>query len=156
MQLGTGRFSKANRAKAAASMASVFGALQLGLLEPARHNRVQEQNVMARGDKRGVEFLPVVAGRLHHHERRWRPQRLKLHAVAASILVTFDRAAQRLSRPVPPRQHMAFGGNINPGKHPFLPCSDRGASKPTPTLSLAQVETLSRLSQPHHSKGDVR
>ena len=119
-----------------------LGALEARVLEAPGGERVQERHVMPGDGQHGEEVLPVVPGRLHGDQRRRRPERREQRVVAAAILRDRHGPPDRRAGRVEPRQHVALGCDVDACEHgPSFAARRRGASEPTPMLTLVQART---------------
>lgn len=119
-----------------------LGPLEARVLEAPGGERNEQGDVMPGGGQDREEVLPVMPRRLHGDQNRRRPQRFGKPRVAGMILGERDRAFDRLACAVETGKHMPLGRNVDACKHdsPFA-VSGRGASEPTPMLTLVQART---------------
>jgi hypothetical protein len=126
-----------------------LGALEGAVLEAAGLERVEQGHVVAGGHQGGVEVLPVVPRGLHGDQRGRRPEQAQQRVVAFPVPGDGHRHADRRTPRVQTREHMAFGGDVDPGEHGIPSSSDGpGASEPASMPALVQARTAAMRTPP--------
>ena len=129
-----------------------LGPLEARVLEAPSRERIEQGNVMPSGGQDREEVLPVMPRRLQDDQNRRRPQRFGKPRVPCLILGERDRATDRLACAVETGQHMPLGRDVDACKHDAsLATIGRGASEPTPMLTLVQARTQAGKAWPQHA-----
>ena len=129
-----------------------LGVFETGILQAPGEQWVEQRDLVPGRGQRGEQVLPVVSGRFHGDQHRRRAESTQQRLVTFSILADGDRFADRPALCVQPRQHVAFGRNVDAGEHdPSVMCQRPGASEPASMLTLVQARTQTGKAWPQHT-----
>ena len=117
-----------------------LGAREVGFLEAAGDQRVEQRHVVAGCGQHDKEIFPVMAGRLHDDEDRRPAECREQGIIACAILGDGDGLANRGPRVIKTGEDVAFGCDINPCEHDPSCCNRQRLEASAPAFKLVLVK----------------